>query len=258
MQCDAHSHFHTEIVCMTEGTTIAFADGKKYELSAGDIFIAFPNQIHKFVSVGKEKFRLMIIDPDMTPDFTALLTADTPVCSKIENALGRVPDLAAISDLISRCGEQGGSFEDSVLRGLLTAFFGRLLPQLQFTSPVLRDGANSAALREILKYTNLHFAEELSLDVLQKEVHLSKYYVSHLFSEKLGIKFNDYVNSMRISHACRLLLREDASITEIATAVGFNTLRTFNRAFVRFRGVTPSEYRNGKQKAPAAPSMYPL
>ena len=67
-------------------------------------------------------------------------------------------------------------------------------------------------------------------------------------SNKLKMGFNDYVNSLRISNACKQLIKSDASITEISENVGFNTLRTFNRAFMKQTGMTPSEYR--KQQEP--------
>ena len=86
----------------------------------------------------------------------------------------------------------------------------------------------------------------VALDLLEKELHISKYYISHTLSSKLHMGFNDYVNSLRISNACRLLKKSDRSITEISDLVGFNTLRTFNCAFFKQMGMTPSEYRSKK------------
>jgi AraC-like DNA-binding protein len=64
---------------------------------------------------------------------------------------------------------------------------------------------------------------------------------------KLQIGFNDYINSLRVSNACKYLVKSEKSITEISEIVGFNTLRTFNRAFVKQMGTTPSKYRNEKK-----------
>ena len=63
-------------------------------------------------------------------------------------------------------------------------------------------------------------------------------------NQKLGMGFNDYVNSIRISNACRLLTESDMPIGEISETVGFNTVRTFNRAFVKHMGMSPREYRS--------------
>lgn len=67
-----------------------------------------------------------------------------------------------------------------------------------------------------------------------------------MMSSKLNMGFNDYVNSLRVSNACKYLRKTDKSITEISNIVGFNTLRTFNRAFRKQLGITPSEYRTKK------------
>jgi AraC-like DNA-binding protein len=90
---------------------------------------------------------------------------------------------------------------------------------------------------------------------LERDLHISKYYISHVMSQKLNIGFNDYVNSLRISSACRLLRKSDRSITEISELVGFNTLRTFNRAFFKQMGVTPSDYRLRRQPDSVPPSL---
>ena len=58
--------------------------------------------------------------------------------------------------------------------------------------------------------------------------------------------FNDYINSIRVSNACKYLTKSDRSVTEISDLVGFNTMRTFNRAFQKQMGMTPSEYRAKK------------
>jgi AraC-like DNA-binding protein len=63
-------------------------------------------------------------------------------------------------------------------------------------------------------------------------------------NQKLGMGFNDYINSIRISNACRLLTESNAPISEISEEVGFNTVRTFNRAFVKHIGSSPREYRS--------------
>ena len=99
------------------------------------------------------------------------------------------------------------------------------------------------AMRTVIQYCSQNFTKDLSLTILEEELHLNKYYISHLFGDKLGMRFNDYINSLRISESCRLLRMSALSITEISDASGFGTLRTFNRAFIKQMGMSPSEYR---------------
>ena len=85
----------------------------------------------------------------------------------------------------------------------------------------------------------------------------SKYYISHLFSMKLKVRFNDYINSLRINDACRQLRQTDKTVTEISECVGFNTLRTFNRAFIKQVGTSPSEYRKSAPRTTDADRANP-
>ena len=98
-------------------------------------------------------------------------------------------------------------------------------------------------LGEIVGYCNKHFCEKLSLEMLERELHINRYYISHVINEKLGEGFNDYLNSLRVNKACRLLIESDKSIKEISDEVGFGTVRSFDRVFMRKKGETAREYR---------------
>lgn len=242
LQCMPHLHRDMELVCMYEGTTIAYADSTRYEVGPGDIFLSFPNQIHFFETHEIEKHRLMIIKPDIMPELLDTLTMGVPESAVIRNALA-VPEIANLMDCLAiacQKREHENLFVKSLQRGYLLALFSELLPRMTIHKPEVGD---SDALRAIVSFCAQNFSENLSLSLLEEKLHLNKYYISHLFSEKLGIRFNDYVNSLRITEAKRYLLNTDLSITEISEIVGFNTLRTFNRAFMKQIGIAPSEYR---------------
>ena len=81
---------------------------------------------------------------------------------------------------------------------------------------------------------------------LADELHLHRSYLSSVFSRQLHISFNDYINALRIEDACHMLRSTNNTRTAIAATVGFETTRTFNRAFQRSYGMTPSEYRKHK------------
>ena len=57
----------------------------------------------------------------------------------------------------------------------------------------------------------------------------------------MNISFTDFVNGLRIEHACSLL-ENDTNITETAFSSGFSSIRTFNRAFAKSMGMSPREY----------------
>jgi len=92
-----------------------------------------------------------------------------------------------------------------------------------------------------------HCGEHLSLPKVARTVNTSANYLSEKFNEVTGVKFVDYIARARFEKACRLLPDVDLRVSEIAFAVGFQSLSQFNRVFRRFSGKSPSEYRRMKR-----------
>lgn len=98
----------------------------------------------------------------------------------------------------------------------------------------------------ILDYLDKNFNDTgISLTTLSEISTLSECYISELFTLIVGIKFKQYLNTLRINYALRLLSMSDITISQAAYESGFDTIRTFNSAFKRLKGVTPSEYLSG-------------
>lgn len=91
-----------------------------------------------------------------------------------------------------------------------------------------------------------YLRDDLRLTDLQYVFPMSRSYLSRMFNKELGCSFSDYVNNFRIEESKRLLETEPtASIQEIAERSGFHSISTFRRAFVKYTGLIPSEYRKG-------------
>ena len=238
----SHLHYHIELALVKSGKTRVTVDTEAYQVEAGDIFVVFPNQVHRFETVEREKYILMIVNPDIISEFLKHFTAAVPISNLIKGA-ARDKELLSLAEKISDVYRSDINFKDEILRGYLLAFFGKLINLIELKDIQSKE---SNALGVILNYCINNSSRFLSLDVLEKELHISKYYISHVMNSKLHMGFNDYINSIRVSNACKYLTKTDKSITEISDLVGFNTIRTFNRAFFKQIGVTPSEYRARK------------
>lgn len=239
LACSPHLHRHIEFAFMIDGFADGYADSSVYRIEKGDFFIAFPNQIHRFVSYGSEKYMLFIVSPDLVPELAPLMLGASPAKNLIK-AKDAPPRLRMILEALADVWLHPGEHSDVILRGYLGALLGELLPVL---SPSQVRGADTQVLRSVIDFCAENYTRPLSLSMLSDELHISKYYISHLFSNKLNIGFNDYINSLRVSAACRQLRSGERSITEVCESVGFSTLRTFNRAFLKHVGTSPSEYR---------------
>ena len=251
LACAAHLHHHIELVLLLEGQTVAVSGAERCQLCAGDVFIAFPNQIHRYESVGRECYFLFIVNPDLVPALRDTFFDFLPRSARIPGAAFDPEILDLARRLTAPAGEET-HYTELTRAGYLRARFSLLLSHTELIKTVPGD---SHALKEVLSYCIRNYQKDLSLSLLEEELHISKYYISHLFSDKLHISFNHYINSLRISYACHALRHTDASVTEISEQVGFGTSRTFNRAFLKQVGCTPRAYRlaEKEKKDPAAP-----
>jgi AraC-like DNA-binding protein len=92
----------------------------------------------------------------------------------------------------------------------------------------------------------------LTLPMLSAKIGATPNVVSQALNETLGVSFSDYINGHRIDEAKRRLLEieEDSTILDVAYRVGFNAKSTFNTAFKKHTGQTPSLYK--KQSHPGS------
>ena len=253
LQCSAHLHRELELVLYRTGETVAAADSRRYNLKPGDLFLTFPNQIHSYETAVKEDYSIMILKPDLIPELSDVLELSVPESAVVAGGAFD-PRINALFDAIvaiCRQPQETVPYRTEKLHGYLLALFAEILSGMKLIGVPQDD---SGALRSIIFYCTRHYMGDLSLSVLADKLGLNRYYISHLFSQKLGMRFNDYVNSLRISEACRMLLNSDDSVTDICFHVGFGTLRTFNRAFIKHTGRTPSDYRKSALPAVAVPT----
>ncbi|MHA6482396.1 helix-turn-helix domain-containing protein [Paenibacillus sp. strain BS8-2] len=102
----------------------------------------------------------------------------------------------------------------------------------------------------VLDYVGDHLAEEIYLDALAEKLNLSSGYLSTYFKDKTGSNFIEYVNETRIRKASELLLNTRSKIQEVAEAVGYRNITSFNRMFKKYTGLSPSEYRKSEHNRP--------
>lgn len=97
------------------------------------------------------------------------------------------------------------------------------------------------------EYIEEHYYENLmQVDVAQR-VGISAGYLSTLFQKQLSIGFVDYLNEIRIEHACTYLRQSYLKTYEIAYKVGFKDEKYFSKVFKKIKEQSPSEYRRQNQ-----------
>lgn len=232
----AHIHDDIELLFVKSGNGTAWCDGKTYELSDNTWFLVFPNQVHRYANFSQGTYYVLILKPSDLFRYQQVFRTGAPI-----NAAQSFHDDDGLPTLLeSALKEYKRDGFSEVIAAYLTALFGKLLPHF----PIVKSRFNRDNVLKILEYCSTHYKEDITVETVAETLSISRSCVSHIFSSRICMNFCDYINSLRLSEAEELLQNRSYSITEIANLSGFPTIRTFNRAFLKRYGTTPSNYRN--------------
>lgn len=238
-----HLHPQLEMYLIVSGETCVTIRGQERRLCAGDLAIVFPNQIHSYAAQSPDAQALLVIcDLAYTGGYRDTLLTHHPAEPFL--SAGKLhPNIAfAMQAMVAEQQEKSAAYAP-----LIQLSLARALPSLALKRN--RSSDHQELTYQIAHYISEHFREPLTLQQLSAGLGMSKFYLSHLFSEKIGEPFPQYLSSIRLSHACSLLSETDMPVTDIAGESGFESQRTFFRAFQQRFGTTPLKYRRSAQQA---------
>ena len=127
--------------------------------------------------------------------------------------------------------------------------FMRMMKALAFEQDIIRIEKTVSSLHIAMKinkiknYVNEHFPKKLSITEVARVAGISPRNLLRVFKLNVGLNFVDYVNTIRVEHACFLLRKSKDTIAAIAYSCGFSTPAYFNEVFRRHKGVTPGEFK---------------
>lgn len=225
-----HFHHVTEFCCVLEGGVNVLIGGEKYAVKEGEAIIVMPNQIHSVSTTGHSKIQFIRFRTDFAEDFYAAHKLELPKNSMFEimhtelfeGGLWQPPHMYKVKAIIY-----------SLLNDLCTQCGGW----------IKRD-RESYIINDLLVIAETEFTEDISLKSVSERLHYNYTYLSTKFSRYIGMSFGDYLNTCRINHACWLLKTTDKSVTEAARECGYNSIRSFNRNFIKYTGMNPTEFKN--------------
>jgi len=237
-----HIHPHLELIFLKEGSTIVTVDGADFLLKQGEFFFAFPNQIHAYHDREPLNAYLLVFSIELFEELKELFSSMIPTSPivSLNTAFTETEHRLSVINTL-HCSEN--IFDRITSRGLLLSLLGELLN----ATTLIESPSDQDIVRQLLLYCLENYTAPLSLNDLANALHLSKFYVSHIFNQRLHMSFNDFINSLRLRHACTLL-KKGRNITEIALSSGFSSVRTFNRVFAQQMKMTPREYINSSRK----------
>lgn len=95
-------------------------------------------------------------------------------------------------------------------------------------------------INQMLRYVEAHLMDDLDIATIAREVSFSPFYLQRMFTMMTDMTVSEYVRQRRLSVAGQELQATDAKVLDVALRCGYETPESFQKAFRRFHGITPS------------------
>lgn len=105
-----------------------------------------------------------------------------------------------------------------------------------------RRGGSGEALERALVYVQTHYSKDLSLEEVASVANLSYWYLSRLFTRRVGMSFQEYLTRLRLQAAQELLVETRLTVEEVARQVGYEDASHFAHIFKQRTGMTPRAF----------------
>ncbi|MDF2924210.1 MAG: AraC family transcriptional regulator [Paenibacillaceae bacterium] len=214
------------------------------QLQAGDLFCLFPHISYEYRTCSAEPLQMV------------WLTMEGPQTGELMKMLGVTAHkpyrFAAMDETVRqflREVEQVIWDDEQKQRRRLTLMSAvyRLMEQLEADHDDKKALVVASAedwVEEAMRFLQLHYTEPLRIEAVANMFGVHRSYFSHLFTRKVGISPQQYLQQLRLSRAKQLLSDHSLQVGEIALSAGYPDLYMFSRAFKKQVGCSPSEYRH--------------
>lgn len=136
--------------------------------------------------------------------------------------------------------------------GAVSAYVNLLFVELTrnhgyFQTEEQTHGAVDKILQSVA-FIDSHYTEDITLEQIAEKSGITPNYFTKLFRDCFHVKLWDYITAKRIDKAKRMLLGDSGeTMLQIAESCGFHSTANFNRAFLKFTGITPSAYKGRRE-----------
>ena len=247
----AHFHTHCEIMYVLDGEVKVTVDGVEYTAKRSDAIFIAPHQIHSYRSHHMISIYVIFVELATFGDYAERMNDNLPTSPIVHMDLPEENEtVRAVLNYIwflfhsptASISQRTEPDPERIVtaRNMMKAAISVFMDHLEWKK---KQSATPDIMQQILEYCIEHYKTDISIQSVADALGVSNHAITRFFTANFHYNFRKYINSLRIDEAAYKLAAGADSITQIAFSVGFDTLRTFNRAFLAERGMTPSEYR---------------
>lgn len=186
-------------------------------------------------------------------DVFVALTDDQNVLSQTQNLISRagrgltfgLETTDAVREILLKIPSQNGfdriSSVVSIIKLLSAAKDYEFLASISFKNEY--DLKDSNRINKVYQFLMENFQRDILLKEVADLCNMTTNSFCRFFKARSQKSLNQFLNEIRIGHACKLLRNADFSVSDVCYASGYNNLTNFNKFFKQIKGMKPSEYR---------------
>lgn len=232
-----------EVLLILEGRGDYTVDLRRYQVAAGDVILCSSGALHDEFPRAGEPYRTLCIG------IGALALPGLPAGCLIESRFSPVfrrpeqfDDLRQMFCQIDRYAAEREDGYQRLCQYLMLASL-ELIRRMARGREAAPEAPEEAIFRQVARYIDRHYAEDVSIERLVRAFYISPYHLSHMFKQKTGYTVKQYLLRRRLGEAQIRLASTQDSVQTIAEELGFEDASYFSRIFSKYIGLTPTEYR---------------
>lgn len=242
----AHEDF-IELILICSGSSTYLIHDKKYEVKAGDLLIYNSGVVHDEITSSENEMGSYCIAvgglhmPGLREN--ALISDDAGYVFPTGNDF---EVMRTLCEMMFRSLSSGEPRAEVFCHTLMHALLVKAVTIVGVKLAADEDevvAEPSILGRRVKAYIDENYAESITLQSIGDALHVSPYYLSHVFKEMSGYSPMQYLLRRRIGEAQTLLITTDLPVTQIAGMVGYDTQSYFNLQFSKHVGMPPKKYR---------------
>lgn len=240
---NAHQSPHVsdsvECILLLKGSVALGVGTELFAMEEGDFAVVFPDLIrHMQVFSNEYSYGLYLMaEPTLADSYLPLFQKKAPANPVIKKPDVHPDIVYAMNALYTE-----GKLSSAMLRkGFLEVLLARAFESFSFVDK--EKFISTDIIDRVVAYIAGHFQESLSETKMAKDLYMSPFALSRIFSSTFHTNFNGYLNSVRLNYLTNLLQYSDMTITEAMLESGFESQRTMNRVFKDTYHVSPSEWK---------------
>ena len=227
-----HHHDYFEIEILEEGRIFHELNGGGEELCRGEIVALSPEDLHRFTVLDKVKIYSFCVYYKDAPRTVQKLISAAKFPMRATVSDGVLSELKAHFARIAELTDEGAEYERERIGAYATLILTTVLSH-SYSGTSAHSSGGWGHITRAMQYISDNLTQQITLDAVANEVHLTPSYFSKLFAEINGQSFVKYLTEQRIEYAKHLLSTNGMSVTDVAFASGFGSFSSFSRVVTR-------------------------